>query len=53
MEKKRSNNASLTMFTMLVALVSQNLLIVPVIANTQAAGNSPSDLSNSLCISLT
>jgi hypothetical protein len=58
MEKKRSNNASLSMFIMLVALVSQNLVIVPVIANTikdhkNYQGSSPSDLSTELCKSLT
>jgi hypothetical protein len=58
MEKKRTNNASLSMFIMLVALVSQNLVIVPVIANTikdhkNYQGSSPSDLSTELCKSLT
>lgn len=64
MERKRSNAGSVTMFVMMVALVSQNLVIVSVIADNVKDGknefapvahaeSSPSGLSSSLCNSLT
>ena len=59
MERKRNNPTSFTMFTLLLGLLSQNL-VIPVISTTTTIEdhNSPdphagTDLSNSLCNSLT
>lgn len=65
MERKRHSPASITIFTLLVGVLSQNL-VIPVTCSTTPiedqknnnsprphTGGPPTDLSNSLCNSLT